>query len=67
MTLKEELQGIKLLLQELRKSRRLVEGKVNLRLSNEARVVALAVGTNYFVLLSRLILELYDCYLIPVF
>jgi hypothetical protein len=65
--LKEELQGIKLLLQELRKSRRLVEGKVNLRLSNEARVVALVVGTNYFVLLSRLILELYDCYLIPVF
>jgi hypothetical protein len=67
MTLKEELQGIKLLLQELRKSRRLVEGKVNLRLSNEARVVALVVGTNYFVLLNRLILELYDCYLIPVF
>jgi len=62
-------------MQELKKSRRLVEGKVNLRLSNEVRVVALAVKTSYaltvetsyFVLPNGLILELYNCYFVPVF
>jgi hypothetical protein len=40
---------MKLILQEQKKkSRRLVEGKVNLKLSNEAKVTALAVGTSYF-------------------
>jgi hypothetical protein len=52
---------------ELKKSRRFVEGKVNLQLSNEVRVDALAVGTSYFVLPNRLILELYNCYFVPVF
>jgi hypothetical protein len=62
-------------MQELKKNRRLVEGKVNLRLSNEVRVVALAVKTSYalavetsyFVLPNGLILELYNCYFVPVF
>jgi len=62
-------------MQELKKNRRLVEGKVNLRLSNEVRVVALAVKTSYalavetsyFGLPNRLILELYNCYFVPVF
>jgi hypothetical protein len=40
---------MKLILQEQKKkSKRLVEGKVNLQLRNEARVTALAVGTSYF-------------------
>jgi hypothetical protein len=62
-------------MQELKKNRRLVEGKVNLQLSNEVRVVALAVKTSYalavetsyFGLPNRLILELYNCYFVPVF
>jgi hypothetical protein len=62
-------------MQELRKNKRLVEGKVNLRLTSEARVVVLVVGTSYalvvetsyFVLPNELILELYNCYLFEYF
>jgi len=58
-----------------KKNRKLVEGKVDLQLSNEARVAALDVGTsyalvvetNYFVLHNRLIVELYYCYFVLVF
>jgi hypothetical protein len=54
-------------MQELKKSRRLVEDKVDLRFSNEAMVAALVVGTSYFVLLKQMILELYNCYFVLVF
>jgi len=70
-------------MQELKKIRRLVEGRVDLWLSNEVKVVALAlgtsyvlvvgtsyvlvVGTSYFVLLNGLILELYNFYFVPIF
>jgi len=62
-------------MQELKKSTRLVEGKGDLQLSNEARVIVLVVGTSYalvvglsyFVLRNRLILELYNCYFVLVF
>jgi hypothetical protein len=62
-------------MQELKKSTRLVEGKGDLRLSNETRVIVLVVGTSYalvvglsyFVLPNRLILELYNCYFVLVF
>jgi hypothetical protein len=40
---------------------------VDLQLSNEARVAALAVGTSYFVLSNELILELYNCYFVSIF
>jgi hypothetical protein len=62
-------------MQELKKSTRLVEGKGDLRLNNEARVIVLVVGTSYalvvglsyFVLPNMLILELYNCYFVLVF
>jgi hypothetical protein len=54
-------------MRELKKSKRLVEKKMDIRLSNEARVVALVVRTSYFVLPNRLILELYNCHFLPVF
>jgi hypothetical protein len=62
-------------MQELKKSTRLVEGKGGLRLSNEARVIVLVVGTSYalvvglsyFVLPNRPILELCNCYFVLVF
>ena len=62
-------------MQELKKIKRLVEGRVDLWLSNEVKVVALAlgtsyvlvVGTSYFVLLNGLILELYNFYFVPIF
>jgi hypothetical protein len=40
---------------------------VDLRLSNEARVVALVVGTSYFILPNGLVLELYNCYFFQYF
>ena len=40
---------------------------MDLRLGNEAMVVALVVRTSYFILSNRLILELYNCYFISVF
>ena len=48
---------------------------MDLQLSNEVKVVALAirtsyaliVGTSYLVLRNELILELYNCYFVPVF
>jgi hypothetical protein len=54
-------------MKELKKSWRLVERKVDLQLSNEAIVVALVVGTSYFVLPNELILELYNFYFVLVF
>ena len=58
---------MKLLLQELEKSIRLIEGKVDLRLNNGARVIALAIRTSYFILSNGPILELYNYYFVPVF
>jgi len=40
---------------------------MNLQLSNEAKVVALAVETSCFVFSNGLILKLYNCYFVPVF
>ena len=40
---------------------------MDLQLSNEARVAALAIGTSYFVFSKGLILKLYKCYFIPIF
>jgi len=54
-------------MQELKKSRRLVEDKIDLRFSNEAMVAALVVGTSYFVLLKQMILELNNYYFVLVF
>jgi hypothetical protein len=58
-----------------KKKKRLVEDKMDSRLSNEERVAALAVGTSYalvvgtsyFVLPNSLILEFYNYYLVLVF
>jgi hypothetical protein len=54
-------------MEKLKKSKRLVESKMNLQLSNEAKVVALAVETSCFVFSNGLILKLYNCYFVPVF
>ena len=54
-------------MQELKKSRRIVKSKMNLRLNNEPRVAALAIETSYFVLSNGMILELYNCHFILVF
>jgi hypothetical protein len=40
---------------------------MDIRLNNEAKVVALAVGTSYFILPYGLILELYNCYFVSLF
>ena len=40
---------------------------MNLQLSNEARIVALAVRTSYFVFHNRMILEPYNYYFVLVF
>ncbi|MGI4673365.1 hypothetical protein ACR2XN_28270, partial [Klebsiella pneumoniae] len=51
--------------QELRRSRTLAKGEVDLRVGNGAKVAALAVGTYYLSLPSGLILELDNCYYVP--
>ena len=51
--------------QGLKNSRSLAKGKVDLRVGNGARVAALAIGTYYLSLPSRLVLELDNCYYVP--
>ena len=52
-------------LQGLRNSRSLMKGEVDLRVGNGARVAALAIGTYYLTLPSRLVLQLSNCYYVP--
>ncbi|XP_056690010.1 uncharacterized protein [Spinacia oleracea] len=52
--------------QGLKRSRSLGKGEVDLRVGNGARVAALAVGDYSLRLPSGLILELYNCYYVPV-
>jgi hypothetical protein len=51
---------------ELKRSRRLRNGKVDLNIGNGVRVVALAVKTYYLTFCNELILELDNCYIIIV-
>ena len=52
--------------QGLKRSRSLARGEVDLRVGNGARVAALAVGTYEIALPSGLILNLNNCYYVPV-
>ena len=52
-------------MQGLRRTRRLAEGKIDLRVGNGARVAALSVGTYDLVLPSGLVLSLESCYYVP--
>ena len=49
----------------LKRSRDLEKGEVDLRVSNGAKVVALAVGTCVLTLPSGLIIQLEKCYNVP--
>ncbi|KAK2417007.1 secreted RxLR effector protein [Trifolium repens] len=51
--------------QELKESRELAKGEVDLRVGNGARVAALAVGTYNLALPSGLIIQLKNCYYVP--
>jgi hypothetical protein len=51
---------------ELKRSRRLRNGKVDLNIGNGVKVVALAVKTYYLTFCNELILELDNCYIIIV-
>ncbi|KAK2404463.1 secreted RxLR effector protein [Trifolium repens] len=51
--------------QELKESRELAKGEVDLRVGNGARVAALAVGTYNLSLPSGLIIQLKNCYYVP--
>ncbi|KAK2421692.1 secreted RxLR effector protein [Trifolium repens] len=51
--------------QELKESRGLAKGEVDLRVGNGARVAALAVGTYNLSLPSGLIIQLKNCYYVP--
>ena len=51
--------------QGLRRTRRLAEGEIDLRVGNGARVAALSVGTYDLVLPSGLVLSLESCYYVP--
>ena len=52
-------------MQDLKRSRPLAKGEIDLRVGNGARVAALAVGTYYLSLPSGIILELDNCYYVP--
>ena len=52
--------------QGLRSDRSLAKGKVDLRVGNGARVVALAVGVYDLTFPSRLVFQLKNCYYVPV-
>ncbi|WJX67634.1 hypothetical protein P8452_52084 [Trifolium repens] len=51
--------------QDLKESRELARGEVDLRVGNGARVAALAVGTYDLALPSGLIIQLKNCYYVP--
>ena len=51
---------------KLKKSKRLNKDKVNLKVGNGVKVVALAGGTYYFTLSSGLILQLNNCYFVSI-
>ena len=51
---------------ELKKNKGLYKGKMDLRVGNKAKVIALPVGTYYFTLPSGLILEHDICYFVPI-
>ena len=51
--------------QELRRSRTLTKGEVDLRVGNGAKVAALAVGTYHLSLPTGLILELENYFYVP--
>ena len=53
-------------MQGLKGSRSLAKGEVNLRVGKRARVAALAVGTYELTLPSGLILNLENCYYVPI-
>ena len=53
-------------MQGLKSSKRLGKGDMDLRVGNGAKVAALAVGTYHLPLPSGLILELTNCYYVPV-
>ncbi|KAI5411575.1 hypothetical protein KIW84_056585 [Lathyrus oleraceus] len=50
----------------LKRSRDLAKGEVDLRVGNGAKVVALAVGTYVLTLPSGLIIQLENCYYVPI-
>ncbi|WJX77910.1 hypothetical protein P8452_61178 [Trifolium repens] len=51
--------------QDLKESRELAKGEVDLRVGNGARVAALAIGTYDLALPSGLIIQLKNCYYVP--
>jgi hypothetical protein len=51
---------------KLKKSKRLNKDKVDLKVGNGVKVVAFVVGTYYFSLSSRLILQLNNCYFVSI-
>jgi len=51
---------------ELKRSRRLCNGKMDLNIGNGVRVVALVVKTYYLTFCNKLILELGNCYIVIV-
>jgi len=51
---------------KLKKSKRLNKDKVDLKVGNGVKVVALVVGTYYFSLSSGLILQLNNCYFVSI-
>ena len=51
--------------QDLKRSRTLAKGEVDLRVANGARVAAVAVGTYELTLPSGLVIELENCYYVP--
>jgi len=50
--------------QELKKSRKLFKGEMDLHVGNGAKVVVLAIGTYNLTLPSRILLELDNCYFV---
>ena len=52
-------------MQDLRSSRSLAKGKVDLRVGNGVRVVSLAVGVYDLTLPSGLVFQLKNCYYVP--
>src|SRR6185369_17977394 len=57
---------VRLPLQGLSETRRFARGELDVRVGNGAKVAVLAVGTYHLSLPSGLVLELNNCYCIPV-
>ena len=52
-------------MQDLKRSRRLKQGEVSLRVGNRAMIVASAIGTFFFKMSSRHVISLNDCLFVP--